>query len=289
MAATAEILADSINRTNSRITTFSVVFSRMILPELLTHRMLSKNTASSRAIPVEKMIESVLLDPAMPAYWGKNQKGMSAREELTGDAQLEAKAAWLRARDRAVESARELYSLGLHKQLSNRPLDPFFKVKMIITATDFDNFFALRCHEDAQPEIQELALAMREAMRSSVPKFKTQDASDWTGWHLPLVSEAELTDATPAGQFKNLIRSVARCARVSYDKVEGGVSEFDNDLRIFKSLGESVPAHWSPFEHQAFPALQIEYHYNLCGWQSFRWHLSRHPKWFNMIVESSMS
>lgn len=287
MTISAKILADSIARHNRRITTLVIEFPRAILPEFLTHRLFSKNTSSSRAIPIEKMIQKVIDEPFTPVHWGKNQKGMSAREELTGNKLAEAKIAWMRARDRAVDSARELNAAGVHKQLCNRVIEGFTYTKMIVTATEFDNFFELRCHEDAQPEIRVLAEAMRDAVCSSVPVVRTQDSGDWSGWHLPFVTEEELSDTSEQNRFRNLVRSTARCARVSYDKVDGGSSSFDNDLRIFQQLGESSPKHLSPFEHCSFPALDTNPYFNLVGWQSLRWHLEQNPKWFQMIVEKS--
>ena len=285
MVVKVEILADSISRTNNRITTFMLEYPRFIHAEMLVHRVFSKNSASSRAIPIDKMIQKVIDDPAMPVYWGKNQKGMSAGDELSLEEIVKAKEAWLKGRDKAVESVRELQALGMHKQISNRIIEPWINIKVVLTGTEFDGFFALRCHKDAQPEIQELAVAMREAMRSSVPKFRAHLATGWSSWHLPLVSEEELSDTSDGVGFKNLIRSVARCARTSYDKVEGGLSDFENDLRVFRQLGESSPAHESPFEHQAFPALDRDAYYNFKGWQNFRWHMAQNPRWFKSIVE----
>jgi thymidylate synthase ThyX len=285
MTISATVLADSINRNNRRVTTFLVSFPRIILPEFNTHRVFSKNTSSSRAIPIEKLIQQTLDNPFIPVHFGKNQKGMSANEELTGEQLIAAKLAWLRARDRAVESARELQALDLHKQIVNRTLECYLYTKMIVTATEYDNFFELRCHPDAQPEIQALAVSMRDAMNASTPKIKTPDKAEWSNWHLPLVSEEELADTSEINQFRNLVRSVARCARTSYDKVSGGESDFSNDFRIFRQLGESVPKHMSPFEHQAFPAFDAKPYYNLVGWESFRYQLDQNSKWFKMIVD----
>ena len=125
MNISAKVLADSIARHNRRITTLVMEFPRVVLPEFNTHRVFSKNTSSSRAIPIEKMIQKVIDEPFIPEHWGKNQKGMSAREELTGDQLAQAKLAWMRARDRAVDSARELHAAGLHKQLCNRVIEGF--------------------------------------------------------------------------------------------------------------------------------------------------------------------
>ena len=137
---TAKIIADSVNPAGNRITTYILTFNRWILAELNTHRAFSRNTASSRAIPVEKMIKMAQENPAMPVFWGKNQAGMQSKEELVGNELLNAKEAWLRARDRAVESAKELLACGMHKQYANRAIENFLYVKTILTGTEFENF-----------------------------------------------------------------------------------------------------------------------------------------------------
>lgn len=287
MTITAKILADSIAKNNRRITTFVLEYPRFIHSELMTHRVFSRNSASSRAIPIERFIQKVNDDPAMVVHWSKNQKGMTQSSEVGEQEKIAAKMEWLRARDNAVASAKYLSGLGVHKAVANRLLEPFIHMKVVLTTTELDNFFELRCHEDAQPEIRVLADAMLDAVRSSVPVVKTQDASDWSGWHLPFVTEEELADTSEQNCFRNLVRSTARCARVSYDRVDGGSSDFENDLRIFKQLGESKPLHLSPFEHSAFPAIDTNSYFNLVGWQSLRWHLEQNPKWFKMIMEKS--
>jgi thymidylate synthase ThyX len=285
MNISAKILADSISMCGHRITTLVIEFPRVILPEFLTHRMFSKNTSSSRAIPIEKMIQKVIDEPFIPVHWGKNQKGMAAREELTGDKLVEAKLAWIRARDRAIDSARELHAAGMHKQICNRVIEGFTYTKMIVTATEFNNFFKLRCHEDAQPEIRVLAETMRDAIHNSVPVVRDHNASDWSGWHLPFVTPEELEDTSQYNRFRNLVRSVARCARVSYDRVEGGASDFENDLRIFKQLCGEVP-HFSPFEHQAYPTKDTDNYFNLVGWRSLRYDLEQDRTYFQKIIDA---
>jgi thymidylate synthase ThyX len=285
MTITAKIVADSIARHNHRITTYVLEYPRFIHSELLTHRVFSKNSASSRAIPIEKMIQKVIDDPAMPIHWSKNQKGMTQSEELDREAQFAAKIAWLSGRDHAVEVARQLASRGMHKAVTNRVLEPYLHMKVILTATEFDNFFKQRCHPDAQPEIQALAVAMREALAASTPILRRAEGSDWSGWHLPMVSEEELSDTSEINGYRNLVRSAARCARVSYDKVDGGESTFENDLRIFKQLGQSEPFHYSPFEHAAYPSLDDNFFFNLKGWQSLRWNLEQRSNWFQHIVK----
>ena len=131
--------------------------------------MFSRNSASSRAIPVEKMIKMVEDDPFIPTYWGKNQKGMQAEEELDQNTQDLAKGNWLLAMDNALEAAQHFVKIGVHKQLANRLLEPFMWHTCIVSATDWDNFFALRCDSAAAPEIRNAALLMRDVLAESVP------------------------------------------------------------------------------------------------------------------------
>src|ERR1700693_1578480 len=108
MTVSAKIVADSVGQAGQRITTMQLRYPKFIHGEFMTHRVFSRNASSSRAIPVERLIQDVIDDPAMPVFWGKNQKGMQAKEELTGNDLYMAKREWLRARDQAVASARML-------------------------------------------------------------------------------------------------------------------------------------------------------------------------------------
>lgn len=141
----AEIIADSHDGRGNRITTFVLTFPRFILAELNTHRMFSKNSASSRAIPFKKMVESVENDPFIPIAWQKDHKGMQGTEYFTDKHEVYNKVAnWLTAKNRAIESAKFINELGVTKQLCNRLLEPFMYHKVILTATEFSNFFELR-------------------------------------------------------------------------------------------------------------------------------------------------
>ena len=151
MSYSAKVLADSISPDGVRLTTMEVTFPRIVLAEFNTHRMFSRNSASSRAIPVEKMIQRVLDDPFSPVWWGKNQSGMQAAEELSGEALRLARQHWLDARDFAISCVRlfQAPEISLHKQIANRLLEPFLWHTVVVTATEWENFFALRCHKDA--------------------------------------------------------------------------------------------------------------------------------------------
>lgn len=247
MSFQAKIIADSVSGDGVRLTTFQLKFHRFILPEFNTHRSFSRNFSSSRAIPVAKMIEQVRFDPAIPVHWGKNQPGMQAHEELTGSSLDLAKKAWLDASEAAVEAANRMVDVGVHKQVVNRILEPFQWVSGVVTATDWDNFFELRAHPDAQPEIQALAHLMQEKMEANTPReMKRGD------WHLPYVQPHEFADY---GDDVELLKKVsaARCCRVSYMKHDGTHANIEEDLALCNRLVGSRPLHASPFEHQATP------------------------------------
>lgn len=143
----AEIVADSLSPQGDRLTSLLVTFPRIILAEVNTHRMLSKNTSSSRAIPFKKMVEAVQNDPFIPIAWQKHHKGMQGTEYITGNiSQLNED--WLKARDNALFMAKDLHDgSGVTKQLCNRLLEPFMWTTMLITGSKegWDNFFELRC------------------------------------------------------------------------------------------------------------------------------------------------
>lgn len=246
MTITAKIIADSVSPQGIRLTTMQLRYPKFIHGEFMTHRVFSRNASSSRAIPVGRLIQDVMDDPAMPVFWGKNQKGMQAVEELVGQDRDVAIANWLKARDEAVGSAITLMSCGAHKQIVNRIIEPWCHINVVVTATDWANFFALRRHKDAQPEMKALADAMWEAREASWPK-----SLSYGEWHLPYCSDIHSLTAPSAG---DLIRvSVARCARVSYLTHEGKSPNVEDDLKLYERLVGSVPLHASPAEHQAMP------------------------------------
>lgn len=276
-----KIIEDSISAAGKRITTMQVKFHRYILPEFNTHRVFSRNFSSSRAIPTKKLIEQVLTDPAIPVHWGKNQPGMQAHGELEKDALRAAQQEWVIASRSAAAHAERLFEIGAHKQIVNRLIEPFLWSNGIVTATEWDNWFELRAHEDAQPEIQELAYKMQEAMAESKPKLLQTSE-----WHLPYVTEDERTDEffhrdENVGMLQKI--SAARCCRVSYLKHDGTKPNVEEDLALFERLAGSVPLHASPLEHQATPDIivpgtrsemahwaQSASHGNLKGWIQYR-------------------
>lgn len=242
MTITAKIIADSIAKDCPRITTMQLRFPRFILPEFNTHRVFSRNASSSRAIPIERMIDDIVNDTAMPVMWGSNKAGMQAGAEV--DNTLRCAEIWRDARDAAIIEARRLAKAGVHKQHVNRLLEPYMHVNVLVTSTEWDNFFALRDHADAQPEIRALAVVMRDALDGNFP-----DSVCGEYWHMPYVSNDEKWEY---GHHIASKISAARCASVSYKTVDGQPMTVDKALTICEKL-MSDPLHASPFEHIAKP------------------------------------
>jgi thymidylate synthase ThyX len=294
MGFDAKVLADSVSPAGHRLTTLEATFPRFILAEFNTHRVFSRNSASSRAIPVAKQLRRVLDDPYVPIEFGSNKPGMQAGPALTGAARDAAEAEWLAARDDAVrhvlglitspenvaayddlhaclEAAKESLKeppaewLNVHKQVANRLLEPFMWHTVIVSATTWSNFFNLRCHPDAQPEIRLIASKMREAVERSVPTRLEPEE-----WHLPLVGEAEREETVSAEELAKV--AIGRCARVSY-LTHDGSRDLAADVALYDRLLES--GHMSPMEHVARPMTaaelaEREWSGNFQGWVAHR-------------------
>lgn len=272
----AKIVCDSIGPNGVRLTTFVLTYPRFIHSEFMTHRAISRNASSSRAIPVKKQIQMVIDNPAIPLAFTKNQKGMQGGAALEEEAHEAAVTAWLEGRDRAVAVANALADLEVHKQYANRVLEPWAHITVVATATDWANFFALRCHEMAQPEIHALADLMYALYSANAPRTLQEGQ-----WHLPFISkedEFETHGELNAGEtVQELIdtlikRSVARCARVSYLNHDGIPPTLEQDLQLYQRLVGSAPIHASPAEHQAqavdYPSFIFSG--NLRGWIQYR-------------------
>ena len=271
MTITAKVIQHSVSQGISLIT-FELEYPRFIHSELMTHRVFSRNAASSRAIPISKMMEQILLNPAKPVYWGLDMKGMKAKlahlepEKCIG--------VWEEAALAALSQARKLESLGLHKQIVNRVLEPFQTMKTIVTSTEWDNFYNLRAHRDAQPEFKVLAEEMQSAAKESVPFLLNAEE-----WHVPYVSRyrcpeyenifyyIDNEDQTELTLKQALMISSSCCAQVSYRVLDDSL---DKAQAIHDHLVSSVPMHASPFEHQAMPAKHNEFHANFKGWSQYR-------------------
>lgn len=274
MKISAKVIEDSVSTeldgyTNSaaRLTTMELVYPRYILAELNTHRMLSKNSASSRAIPIKKTLKQVWSNPVIPVAFGSNKPGMQAGAELTGFKLRAAKFFWILASKVAVVFAWTLMKLGLHKQLGNRILEPWQWMTTIVTGTKdaYANLYHLRIHPDAQPEFKALAEAMYKAHRASKPKVVGDGKNDW---HLPYIQWYEKLDLKNGLLHIDDVKkmSVARCARVSYLNHDGSTPNREKDLKLHDMLIKAP--HASPFEHVAKPALGR--HANFIGWKQYR-------------------
>jgi len=263
MTIEAKIILDSISQEEIRLTTFQLRYPRFIHAELMTHRVFSRNASSSRAIPVARMIEDLRRDPAMPIYWGSNKSGMQAGEELSEDEIDACKITWFDAMHNSIKYAEELIESGLHKQISNRILEPWAHINVVVTATEYENFFALRSHPDAQPEIKVLSDLMQEARANSTPKLLLPGE-----WHLPYITKEDWSTARFLAKKDRITRdepmydelveplklvSVARCARVSYLTHDGRQTTVEEDLALADKLIVATPLHASPAEHQATP------------------------------------
>lgn len=252
----ARILADSVAANGSRLTTMLVTFPRIILAEMNTHRVFSRSSASSRAVPIDKVIASVEESPYIPDFTA-NRPGMTG-EPLNAEDAANARTRYLIARDHAVLAARFLRDLGVHKQDVNRLLEPFLWHTAIISATDWSNFFALRLHADATPPMRRTAEAMRKAYGASTPcEVKPGE------WHLPLVSKEEA-----AALGKNAVKvSVARCGRVSYAAFDK-VKTIEEDIARADSFANE--GHMGPLEHVATPGVPHVRYGNFTGWIQYR-------------------
>lgn len=253
----ARIVADSVNKNGNRITTFELEYHRFIHSELMTHRLFSRNAMSSRAVPINKMIEQVRNNPATPVHWGKNQAGMQADEVLVEESLDNAKHQWKQSAIYAASQAEIMSSIGSHKQIVNRLLEPFQMMKTVMTATEFDNFFWLRCDPDAQPEIQELAKCMFDAMRQSQPEGLESEQ-----WHTPYVEHifkgGKFESYCLTDEEDNVIKllteeeakaiSASCCAQVSYRTLN---NTYEKAMDIYSKLASGRKVHASPFENVA--------------------------------------
>lgn len=263
----ARVIADSICN-DHRITTMEVKIHRFMLPEFMTHRAFSRNSASSRAIPAHKNMQRVADEPALPLVWPSEKKGMQGGPPLRTSEATAAREVWLSARDHAVQSVENLIDLGVHKSVANRLLEPFLHHTILITATDWDDFYTQRLRPQngseplAQAEIVVAAEAMWRAQNNSTPEKLAVGH-----WHLPYISTTELA-AMPTQQAVRVC--VARCARVSY-LTQNGVRDPQQDLALYERLITADPPHFSPLEHAATPATPQETpRGNFSGWHQLR-------------------
>lgn len=276
MQISAKIIADTESSfTGKRITSLQLVMPRFILAQFNKHRVFSNNALSSRAIPVKKLLEQVRNDYVQPIFWGKNKSGMGADEELSGEQKELAQEVWYRAAMQMADAAEQLTGVGLAKEAANRLLEPFMWEHVIVTATEWDNFFNLRLAHDSQREMQALARAMKDAMDVNTP--------DKSRFHLPYITMTEILEwqqskgITTAEVLYDAYKyfapiSAARCARVSYLNHDQSAPSFEKDMALAERL--LAACHVTCFEHQAH-ALNYPHNYraNFIGWQSYRYDL----------------
>lgn len=271
---TAKVILDSISPDGDRLTTIECTIHRYMLPEFNTHRKFSRNSASSRAIPFARMVEKAKTSRVFPSLWRKEQRGMQGGEIITDPTTIAVmQGTWSAARDACVRSAEHLASMGVHKSIVNRLLEPFLPHTIIVSATNFSGFFDQRCNPQAQDDIRLAAEAMREAYYSSTPRLL-----NYGDWHMPYLTEEDWAEAYASDRTNDeLIEklkkiSVARCARVSY-LTHDGKRDWDKDLELFNRLVTAEPGHWSPLEHVATPAKAFEEPFvrgNFTGWKQLR-------------------
>lgn len=255
----ARIIADSVAPCGRRLITAVMTYPRMVHSELMTHRALSRNSSSSRAMPVNAMMRQVMHDPAQPTWWGANQRGMQANSELTGWRRRAVERIFYGARWPMLVVAWTLMKLGLHKQLANRLLEPWAYITVIVSATDLTNLFKLRCHPAAQPEIRRAVESLRAAVMASTPRQLAAGE-----WHLPFVTDDERSQL-PTDVLLKLC--VARCARVSY-LTHDGKRDLQRDVELYAQL--SRDGHLSPTEHAAVALAEPERHGNFTGFKQLR-------------------
>lgn len=288
----ARVIADSLSPTGHRLTTLEVTMHRFMLAEFNTHRVFSRNSESSRAVPLRKRLHKVRWSPAIPLVFPAEQKGMSGGEPLDHDDYFRAVDAWTEAASKAADMAEELtredrYAAPVHKSVVNRLLEPFLWHTVVVTATEWEGFFHQRCHEAAQPEIQAAAECMRAVMEMSTPA----DVA-YGQWHLPFIETddlhaiARLLASRAGATGEDVITlakqvSSARCARTSYVTHDGRRS-IEDDLGLYERLVvrqalDTDPVHWSPLEHVATPRPHAACPGNFRGWLQHRHELDTDP------------
>lgn len=254
-----QVIQDSRNLQGNRLITYEIETYRYIWAEVLTHKMLNKNAQSSRAVPVKSVLSVNESDPVTPIVWGKNKGGMSASEQLEGVELESAKQLWRAAADNAFIYSKRLSDVGLHKMWSNRITEPFSRIKVVMSGTEWDNFEWLRDDPDAaQPEIVDLARKIKDAKSKSVP-FELRPGEA----HVPYVGRL-LNDPRDGVVYLDsnddilsledaLKISASCCGQVSYRKLD---DSFEKAMEIYNRLFDGPKPHFSPCEHQGI-AMQV--------------------------------
>jgi len=277
---TARVIADSLNTSGNRLTSLVITLPRIVLAEFNTHRALSRNSASSRAIPLKKMAEQVMSNTFIPTAYQKEHKGMQGTEYFTQEevVALGLEKQWLDARNYAVHRATQMNDKGLTKQLCNRLLEPFMMHTIISTATEWENFIALRAHDQAEIHIQDAAYKVLDALNNSTPKLLQPGE-----WHIPFGDNILISglEGLEANTTKTIKIAIARCARVSYMNFEGK-DDYAADIRLHDMLKES--GHMSPFEHVAQALDTPIQSGNFVGFQQYRKTIEGESKHDNRLI-----
>ena len=285
----ATVVAHSISQEGKEMITLEIEYPRIILAELNTHRQLSKNSSSSRAIPVKKVNQMISESPAMPIRFGQHQAGMQDQGvayecgvNMFGESfdPLPPECAWELAADSAIEFSDAFCRSGYAKQICNRLTEPFQRMKTVISGTEWENFFWLRCDADADPTIEALATTIRQAKEQSTPELLLHGE-----WHTPYVNhfydnagedgddsfifggycvEDENGEVVTLTKEEAIAISASCCAQVSYRVLN---TSKEKALDIYGKLLTGNKIHASPFEHQATPIGDV-YEWHGCDFES---------------------
>lgn len=256
--------------------TFELTYPRYIHSEFMTHRVFSRNASSSRAIPVKRMIEQVRENTVIPPKVFMNQKGMVGETEADPVTTTAFHVLWEEAAENACKTAEMMERLGIHKQHVNRILEPFQFIKVIVTATDWYNFFVLRLAPDAQPEIRELASAIYDEMN----RYHNKDVGvleldkEHIVVSIPYITDEDIKEIGKEEYHLLMKISAARCARVSYNNHDGSKPDIEKDLKLYGHLHDSK--HMSPMEHACIRDEDHRKNANLTGWKSLRYLIETH-------------
>ena len=264
----ATMIADSISPAGVRLSTLAVRMPKQLVAQFNTHRAFSRNSASSRAVPVARVAQQVEVDPFEPDLTIAG-RGMVSTGEVDAATQAAFRDDCLALRDAASAFALKWSEVG-HKQNVNRYLEPWMYSTVLVSATEWDNFFAQRDHIEAQPEMRTVARAMRSAIALSIPR--RVEIGDW---HTPFVDDLD----RGALRLPDTLRvSVGRCARVSY-LTHDGRRDYAEDVALFTRMVQASPPHWSPLEHLATPTVRPDTQSgNFTGWTQLR-HASISLQW----------
>lgn len=252
---------------NGSCLTYKLEYPRYIHSELMTHRAFSRNATSSRACPLKTTLEKLKNDRWYPAHIYQNCPGMVGKKLAENPETF--KVYWDDARDAVIKAAESMSLFDFHKQHINRILEPFLKIKVIVTATDWDNFFNLRLAEDAEPEMRDLAMAIQLETRGHHSSehfgacYELQDAR----CGLPFVTQEEVDMIKDPDVLMRI--SGARCARISYKEYDGSDPNVMKDLELANRLLKA--GHMSPFEHPTVFMDDNFNYYNLTGCMSYRY------------------